>query len=89
MGCIIPFLGLLAPRLILFVLFLCTNYFSKAYETAIWPILGFIFMPFTTFAYLWASIETNRCVTGGWIVVIVIAVILDLGNSGRAACKNL
>jgi hypothetical protein len=74
----------MTPRLALFLVFFFSNYLGRAYETAIWPLLGFVFMPLTTLAYAWA-VNTNATVTGIYLVVVVIAVLLDLGLVGTSA----
>jgi hypothetical protein len=84
MGCLAGCLGLLFPRLVLFIVFLFSDYLGRAYETNYWPFLGFLFMPLTTLAYAWA-VNTNGTVTGIYLVVAVIAVILDLGLGGKGA----
>jgi hypothetical protein len=84
MGCLIGCLGLLFPRLVLFSIFLFSDYLGRAYETNFWPFLGFVFMPLTTLAYAWA-VNTHETVTGIYLVVVVIAVILDLGLGGNGA----
>jgi len=84
MGCFVGCLALLFPRFLLFVMFLTGNYIGRAYETNLWPVLGFFFMPFTTIAYAWA-VNTNGTVTGIYLVVVVIAVLMDLGASGKGA----
>ncbi len=84
MGCLVGCLGLIFPRLALLVVFLFSDYLGRAYETPYWPFLGFVFMPLTTLAYAWA-VNTNETVTGIYLVVVVIAVILDLGLGGKGA----
>jgi hypothetical protein len=39
-------------------------------------------MPYTTLAYMVAMIYSGHNITNGWIVLIVVAVILDLGGQG-------
>ena len=58
MGCLLPFVAIFAPRLVMFFIFLLTNWFASAYQTVIWPLLGFLFMPYTTLAYM-AAIGTT------------------------------
>lgn len=82
MGCLLVIFSLFIPRLIMFGIFLFTNWFSLAYSTLIWPLLGFIFMPYTTLAYLAAMLNNNHQLTGGWIVLVVVAVLVDLGGQG-------
>jgi hypothetical protein len=66
---------------VILILWLFTDYLGRAYETWIWPLLGFLFLPFTTLAYAWA-INANGSVTGLYLVVVIIAVLLDLGFLG-------
>lgn len=82
MGCLFAFFSLITPRVVIALIFLFTHWFSMAYQTVIWPVLGFLFMPYTTLAYLVAMIYSQHNITNAWIVVIVIAVVLDLGGQG-------
>ena len=84
MGCLVGCFALAFPRLVLFIMFLTSNYIGRAYETNLWPVLGFFFMPLTTIAYAWA-VNTNGTVTGIYLVVVVIAVLMDLGATGKGA----
>ncbi len=85
MGCLLPILAVFVPRVVMFFIFLLTNWFSMAYQTVIWPLLGFFFMPYTTLAYLGAMLNNNHQISNGWLVVIVIAVLFDLGAHERSA----
>lgn len=87
MGCIVGCIGVAFPRLALFGVFLFSNYLGRAYETTLWPVLGFFFMPFTTLAYAWA-VNTNGSVTGIYLVVVVVAVLMDLGSNGKGASEG-
>jgi len=84
MNCLVGCLALVTPRLALALVFLFSSYLGRAYETLLWPLLGFFFMPLTTLAYAWA-VNTNGTVTGIYLVVVVIAVLLDLGLVGTGA----
>ncbi len=84
MHCLIGCFALLTPRLAIVLVFFFSNYIGRAYETGLWPILGFVFMPLTTLAYAWA-VNTNTTVTGIYLVVVVIAVLIDLGLVGTSA----
>lgn len=87
MGCLAGCLALVFPRLALALIFLLSGYLGRAYETTLWPFLGFLFMPFTTLAYAFA-VNTNGTVTGIYLVVVVIAVLMDLGSSGHGASRG-
>ena len=83
-GCLIALLSLLMPRVVIIGLALFTEYMSIAYETTLWPVLGWFFMPFTTLAYC-AAIVNNEQVSGGWLILVIVAVIFDLSSNGNAA----
>ena len=74
-------LTLATPRLAIVLVFIFSDYIGRAYETILWPLLGFFFMPLTTLAYAFA-INSNGSVDGMYLVVVVVAVLLDLGLVG-------
>jgi hypothetical protein len=82
-------LALAFPRVILFLVFLFSDYLGRAYETNLWPFLGFFVMPLTTLAYAWA-VNSYGSVTGFPLAVVVLAVLLDLGllGSGEASRRR-
>lgn len=84
MPCLLVLLALFVPRLVIALLAIFTTYLSTAYHTFIWPLLGFIFLPYTTLAYAWAM-NSNGSVSGFYLVVVVIAVLVDLGSTGGGA----
>ncbi len=88
MGCLLVIFSLFVPRLIMVGVFLFTNWFLQAYTTWIWPILGFIFMPYTTLAYMVIMLNNKHQVSGGWIVLLIVAVIVDLGGQGGSASRR-
>ena len=77
-------LALATPRFAIIVVVIFSDYIGRAYQTALWPLLGFLVMPMTTLAYAWA-INSNRSVSGMYLVVVVVAVLLDLGLVGGSA----
>jgi hypothetical protein len=87
MPCLLVLLALVAPRLTIALLVIFGEYIGNAYQTTIWPLLGFFFMPFTTLAYAVAINEGGQ-VTGWYMVLVVVAVLADLsthGGGGAAA----
>ena len=87
MGCLITILALAVPRVAMVFIFLLTNWFSRVYETVLWPVLGFVFLPYTTLAYMAAMLNNAGHVSGGWLVLVVLAVLVDIshwGGGGRS-----
>jgi hypothetical protein len=76
------------PRLALVLVWLFSDYLNTAYQTKIWPLLGFIFMPLTTLAYAWAKHFGNGSVEGIGLVVVVLAVLVDLGLLGTSGASR-
>ena len=81
-GCLIAFLALLVPRVLMFLVFLATNWFGRAFDTRLWPLLGFFFMPYTTLAYMAAMLNNNHALSGGWLVIFIVAILVDAGHWG-------
>jgi hypothetical protein len=85
MPCLLAIFAVLFPRLVMIVIAICTNWFRSAFDSALWPLLGFLFMPYTTLAYMAAMLNNHHNVNGGWLVLVVIAVLIDLGGQGGSA----
>jgi hypothetical protein len=90
MPCLIGCLALAFPRLMLVAVWLLSNYLGRAYETVLWPVLGFLFLPLTTLAYAFAFNSTGGAVSGGYLALVVVAVVVDLGlvGSGRRSSRR-
>ena len=80
-------LALIAPRFAIVLVVVFSDYIGRAYETTIWPLLGFLFAPCTTLAYAWA-INSSGSVEGVQLVVVIIAVLIDLGIVGGSAAQK-
>jgi hypothetical protein len=88
MACFLGCIALVTPRLTIVLVVLFSDYIGRAYETTLWPLVGFFFMPMTTLAYAWA-INSHGSVSGIHLVVVVVAVLLDLGLvGGGGACAR-
>ena len=89
MPCIVILLLLGLPRLALFLMFIGSTYLDRAFSSVsnLWPVLGFLFMPVTTMAYAF-SINTWGTVSGLGTVVVIVAVLIDLGMLGASRRKR-
>ena len=85
--CLILLVAFLGPRIAIVLLALFTTYLGRAYDNFLIPFLGFLFLPWTTLAYAWA-INTNGEVSGMYMVVVIIAVLGDLGVFGGGAAHR-
>ena len=87
MPVVVGCMALMAPRFAIVLVVVFSDYIGRAYETVLWPFLGFLFMPLTTLAYAWA-INSHGSVEGFQLVVVVIAVLIDLGIVGGSAANR-
>ena len=81
MPCLLAVMAVFVPRVVIVLVFLFSDYLARAYETALWPLLGFVFMPLTTLTYAFA-VNSHGSVTGIYLVFVVAAVLIDLGSLG-------
>jgi|SRR5438552_3244564 len=88
MGCLVILLGVLWPRVVLAILWLFTNYLSRAFHTFLWPTLGFFFLPTTTLGYAIAQNAFNG-VRGVGLFIVIVGVLLDFGVIGGGARTRL
>jgi hypothetical protein len=83
-----PFLvGCLAigtPRFAIVLVVLFSDYIGEAYQTTIWPLMGFFLMPLTTLSYAFAM-QSNGSVEGMYLVLLMVTVLLDLGLVGAGS----
>lgn len=75
------------PRFAIILVVIFSDYIGRAYQTMLWPLLGFVFMPLTTLAYAWA-IHSRGSVQGVYLIVVVVAVLIDLGLIGGSASRR-
>jgi len=80
-GCIATILALLTPRLAIVLIWLLTSWFSEAYQTWYWPVLGFLFMPYLTLAYMAAMLHGGS-LHGWWLALVIFAALVDVGHWG-------
>ena len=74
--------ALLTPRVMIIILWLFTGWFKGIFNTALWPVLGFLFLPTTL---LWYTAVQNWW-NGQWGVLqiagLVIALMIDMSPAG-------
>ena len=86
MGCLLILIALCMPRIFLLIGWL-TGFFAaaSAWDTKVWPVLGFFFAPYTTLAYGCCYVYNGGVFSEGWIVLMILAIVFDIGGSGSGA----
>jgi hypothetical protein len=87
MPLVVGCLALMAPRFVIVLVVLLSDYIGRAYDSMLLPFLGFLFMPLTTLAYAWA-INSRGSVEGVQLLVVVVAILMDLGLLGGSAASR-
>ena len=77
--CLLGCLGLFAPRIVTLFIWIFTDRVSIAFSSWIWPLLGIIFLPFTTLFYVLAYWPGHGVTGLGWLFVI-FGLLLDIGS---------
>lgn len=81
MPCLLALLALATPRAVIVLLVIFTDYIGRAFDGIILPFLGFLFLPTTTLAYS-VAINERGSVSGIYLLLVAVAVLLDLGLLG-------
>ena len=84
--CLFAIVASLAPRLALVLLWALTPTISQAYDSVLWPIFGFLFLPLTTIVYALFWTPTGLSEIG--IFFAIVAVLADVGSAGGGAYGN-
>ena len=69
MCCVLASLLLIGPRFALFLTWIFTNYVDRAFDSFLIPLLGLIFLPWTTLFYVFAYAPVSGVTGIGWFFV--------------------
>ena len=86
MCCLAAIAAIISPRLVIVLWWLVdTARWNAVFDNLIVPVLGFVFLPWTTLAYIYFA-PTGL---GGLApIVIVVAVLIDAGTYGGGVFGN-
>lgn len=85
MCCLFAILVLVGPRAAILVWWLFDQIrWAAAFDTFIWPLLGFLFLPWTTLAWALCYAPVKGVTGFGWIIVL-LGLITDLGTYGGSS----
>ena len=83
-ACFLAMGAAVAPRLIFLIMWLVGERVNMAFDSWIWPLLGIIFLPYTTvmFMLVWTPVAG----ISGWDWMwIILGVMLDIMKWGQVA----
>lgn len=84
MGCLFLLLMMISPRLGTIFLWAFTDYVvPRSFDTWLWPLLGLIFLPWTTLLYILVAAPIGGVSFWGWLFVI-LGLLMDIGNHANA-----
>jgi hypothetical protein len=83
MGCLLVLMSAFAPRLVLLFAWIARPaYVESVFDTFIFPLLGLIFLPFTTLIWLFLGAPPLGVHGVDWLW-IALAVMLDISHYGN------
>ncbi len=87
LGCLLTGFLTLAPRLVLLFVWLFTDRINAAFEGILIPLLGFLFLPFTTLAYVLVWNAQSGVSGAAWLLVWG-GLLFDIGTYGLSRYAN-
>lgn len=87
MCCLALTAGFLGPRVALFIWWVFGSKVDAAFSSWLWPLLGLIFLPWTTLAYVLAWGPLDGVSGLGWLVV-ALGLAADIATYSSRAAKS-
>jgi len=78
---------LMGPRVVIFLTWLFSGYFDRAYNSNFWPFIGFLFLPYTMLCYA-IAVNSLGGLSGLGLAVFVLGLLLDFGVVGGGARRR-
>jgi hypothetical protein len=79
MPCLFALIAAISPRLGVILLWVFTPYVNASFSTWLWPLLGLIFLPWTTLMYILVAAPVGGITFWGWLMV-GLGLILDASS---------
>jgi hypothetical protein len=80
LGAVLLFFG---PRVLLFLTWLLTDWY-RAFESGLVAVLGFVFLPWTSLAWMWLFFRHHGDMSGGYVLVLAAGAVMDLSTYGSS-----
>ncbi len=87
MCCLALIAGFIGPRVALFIWWVFGSKVDAAFDSWIWPLLGLLFLPWTTLAYVIAWGPLQGVSSWGWLLV-ALGVAADLATYSARSAKR-
>ncbi|MGB3717509.1 MAG: hypothetical protein WA996_24045 [Candidatus Promineifilaceae bacterium] len=86
MCCLFTILAFLGPRVANVIWWIAdTSRWNEAFGSNIWPVLGIIFMPWTTLMYV---LVIGSGISGFEVLLLMIAIVVDVMTLGGGGFGN-
>ena len=87
MCCLVLVASGLGPRIVLVGIWIFGDRVDLAFGSWIWPLLGLLFLPWTTLFYvlMWSAVGG---VSGAEWLLVALGVALDVGTYGARSAKS-
>jgi len=86
MGCLVLLFALIGPRVALGYVWIFTTMVDRAYDNMLIPVLGFVFLPWTTLVYALAY-DGHGVSALGWFFV-ALALLGDISSHAATARRG-
>lgn len=85
-GCLLAFTLAVAPRLVLILAWIFSNRWDFVWNTWFWPLLGILFLPYTTVMYMlvWSP---SGIVGFDWLWIL-LGVVMDVSKWSQIAANR-
>jgi len=88
MGCLFLLIAAISPRAGIVLLWIFTNYVNAAFNGWIVPLLGLVFLPWTTLMYILIAAPVGGISFWGWLLV-AIGFLMDVSAHAQSyASRN-
>lgn len=85
MGCLLLILVIISPRLAMLLIWLVSDWVDRAFNGWLIPVLGVIFLPWTTVLYTVGYVLSGDAAAPWGILGIFIGLFLDIALHARSA----
>ena len=87
MCCFLILLGGFGPRIALAAWWIFGDSVDRAFDSWVWPLLGLIFLPWTTIFYVLVWSSAGEVSGAGWVLV-AFGVFFDVASYSSRAAKS-